>query len=237
MARRTAAQIRAQARARNRMQLAITRAKTHSAGPSLQRIHEADRALTKRMVDLHARWLRHEISSTDYHREHQKLDRRQLALKKFMRIQHFRRGDIIEGPHGHRRVVDGIYMNSDGYGARIGYRTIDSRGVRDMWPAEVVRRRVGHVNGYGNATRGTRFGNGLPSNPSDPQSRYPAPKFKLGQRVCRIDNHKWHGKVSFIGNYDDVIGGYRYKIQEPDGTRLWWNEMSMRRVPRKKRSV
>jgi hypothetical protein len=40
------------------------------------------------------------------------------------------------------------------------------------------------------------------------------------------------GKISFIGSYDDVIKGYRYKVLEPDGTRLYHNEGSLRLVRR-----
>jgi hypothetical protein len=59
----------------------------------------------------------------------------------------------------------------------------------------------------------------------------PAPKFRVGDRVARKDGSQ-RGEVSYIGSYDDLIKGYRYKVLEPDGTRLFWNEGSMRRVRR-----
>jgi len=64
----------------------------------------------------------------------------------------------------------------------------------------------------------------------EPQrTRDPEPKFRIGDLVERIDNPKSHGKVSFIGQYDEVIGGYRYKVLESSGSRIYWNEGSMRR--------
>lgn len=59
-------------------------------------------------------------------------------------------------------------------------------------------------------------------NPGDP-----APKFRIGERVVR-DDGSMAGMVSFIGDYDPYIGGYRYKVQQDDGGRIYWNESSTR---------
>jgi hypothetical protein len=56
---------------------------------------------------------------------------------------------------------------------------------------------------------------------------HPAPKFKVGDNVIRKDG-SGRGEVSYIGSYDDLIKGYRYKVLEPSGVRLYWNEGGMR---------
>ncbi len=58
------------------------------------------------------------------------------------------------------------------------------------------------------------------------------PKFKLGDLVERAGYPTQRGEVSFIGPYDAFIGCYRYRVLEPSGTRLWWNETSMKRRAR-----
>jgi hypothetical protein len=59
--------------------------------------------------------------------------------------------------------------------------------------------------------------------------RPPKPKFELGDQVRDIDTGAT-GKVSFIGQYDSLIGGWRYRVLEPDGTRKYWNETRMELV-------
>ncbi len=55
----------------------------------------------------------------------------------------------------------------------------------------------------------------------------PRPKFKLGDWVkSRSTGHE--GEVSFIGEYDDFLGLYRYKVLEPSGRRNYWNEADMK---------
>jgi len=53
------------------------------------------------------------------------------------------------------------------------------------------------------------------------------PRFKAGDRVERDDGSA-RGEVAIVGNYDETIGGYRYKVQQDDGARIYWNESSMR---------
>lgn len=53
------------------------------------------------------------------------------------------------------------------------------------------------------------------------------PQFKAGDRVVRDDGSA-RGEVAIVGNYDEVIGGYRYKVQQDDGARIYWNESSTR---------
>lgn len=59
------------------------------------------------------------------------------------------------------------------------------------------------------------------------------PKFKVGDRV-RIHGES-PGVVSYVGEYDSYIGQYRYKVQEPGGTRLTWNENSLSAMRRRRR--
>lgn len=59
----------------------------------------------------------------------------------------------------------------------------------------------------------------------------PEPRFKVGDHVER-DDGSMTGVVTYIGQYDELIGGYRYKVQEPSGVRLFWNETSMRKLNR-----
>jgi hypothetical protein len=59
----------------------------------------------------------------------------------------------------------------------------------------------------------------------------PRPKFKVGDRVKDKEVSRT-GVVVHVHSYDDVIGGYRYKVQEADGTRLYWNEPTMLLVRR-----
>lgn len=69
----------------------------------------------------------------------------------------------------------------------------------------------------------------------------PDPKFRLGDIVSRdIGNpvyRRQRGEVSFIGDYDDYLGQYRYKVLDDNGSRTFWNENSMVLVrrPRKRR--
>ena len=57
-----------------------------------------------------------------------------------------------------------------------------------------------------------------------------APKFKIGERVKIMDGGKVidSGVVSFVGQYDDYLGEYRYKVQTATG-RKNWNESSLAR--------
>jgi hypothetical protein len=57
----------------------------------------------------------------------------------------------------------------------------------------------------------------------------PKPKFKLGDKVKDKDGSR-EGEVSFVGEYDAHIGGYRYKVKESNGKRQNWNEDSMVKV-------
>jgi hypothetical protein len=65
----------------------------------------------------------------------------------------------------------------------------------------------------------------------------PKPKFRYNDIVSWASGSlgRRRGKISFIGSYDDYIKGYRYKVLEPDGTRLYHNEGSLRLVRRAKR--
>lgn len=61
----------------------------------------------------------------------------------------------------------------------------------------------------------------------------PSPKFKIGQYVEDIEAHNGNtrpGRVMFTGSYDDLIGGYRYKVQTQDGHVLYRDEPSLRRI-------
>lgn len=69
-------------------------------------------------------------------------------------------------------------------------------------------------------------------NPGDPK-----PKFKYGDYVRQADNPNMVGEISFIGSYDAFIGGYRYKVLEPNGTRNFWNEGSMVKLTNKARTA
>jgi hypothetical protein len=60
----------------------------------------------------------------------------------------------------------------------------------------------------------------------------PKAKFRLGERVIDKDGSR-SGEVSFVGEYDAFIGGYRYKVQEDNGTRHYWNETSLSHAPKK----
>lgn len=57
----------------------------------------------------------------------------------------------------------------------------------------------------------------------------PRPKFKIGDQVSDADGTR-HGRVDYVGRYDDYLGGYTYKVREPSGTRNTWNETSMVKV-------
>lgn len=54
----------------------------------------------------------------------------------------------------------------------------------------------------------------------------PKPKFKLGDKVKDKDGSR-EGEVSFVGQYDEYINQYRYKVKEKSGKRHTWNEGSM----------
>lgn len=58
----------------------------------------------------------------------------------------------------------------------------------------------------------------------------PRPKFTYGDFVKHKDVPTMRGTVSFIGEYDEFLGGYRYKVEEPSGRRVTWNESSMVKV-------
>ena len=62
----------------------------------------------------------------------------------------------------------------------------------------------------------------------------PRPKFQLGDYVVDVDGSR-RGEVSFVGEYDPYIGGYRYKVLEQNGRRHFWNEKSMRKFPKSAR--
>jgi hypothetical protein len=62
-------------------------------------------------------------------------------------------------------------------------------------------------------------------NPGDPK-----PKFRLGDKVLSTLNPKMLGEVSFIADYDEWLGQYRYKVLEPNGTRHHWNEGNMKKI-------
>ena len=57
-------------------------------------------------------------------------------------------------------------------------------------------------------------------------AREPEPRFRLGDQVRDVDGSR-QGTVSFVGQYDELIGGYRYRVLEADGTRKFWNETNM----------
>ncbi len=64
----------------------------------------------------------------------------------------------------------------------------------------------------------------------------PAPKFKVGDKVEDIEKeNRRRGEVSFIGSYDDVIDGYRYRVLESNGSRVYWNEGNMQKIKRSRR--
>lgn len=60
-------------------------------------------------------------------------------------------------------------------------------------------------------------------------ARVPGPMFRVGDRVERDDGSE-RGEIAIVGNYDETIGGYRYKVQQDDGARIYWNESSTRPV-------
>lgn len=59
----------------------------------------------------------------------------------------------------------------------------------------------------------------------------PPPKFKVGDTVKDTEVSRM-GIVVHVAGYDDLLHGYRYKVQESDGTRLYWNEPKMRLIRR-----
>lgn len=60
--------------------------------------------------------------------------------------------------------------------------------------------------------------------PSRPE---PKPKFQLGDYVRDKESRGWEGVVSYIGDYDQALRGFRYKVTQQDGVRTTWNERSM----------
>jgi hypothetical protein len=75
--------------------------------------------------------------------------------------------------------------------------------------------------------------NASPSRRHRARGTMPARKFELGDYVIDKDGSR-EGVVSYVGDYDDYIGGYRYKVKEPDGTRKYWSETTMRLKPNHK---
>lgn len=60
------------------------------------------------------------------------------------------------------------------------------------------------------------------------QRALPKPRFCVGDPVMRRDDPQRHGEVTHVNlNYDEVIGGYRYKVLEPSGAHTYWNEGGM----------
>lgn len=58
---------------------------------------------------------------------------------------------------------------------------------------------------------------------------YKKPKFKIGDKVQDKGGLRT-GVVGHVGAYDEFLGGYRYKVQEPGGPRNNWNEKSMVKI-------
>lgn len=52
------------------------------------------------------------------------------------------------------------------------------------------------------------------------------PRFSLGDKVVITDLNR-SGVISFVGQYDDHIGQYRYKVSDEVGQRKTWNENSL----------
>jgi hypothetical protein len=77
---------------------------------------------------------------------------------------------------------------------------------------------------FENALIASRIASRVAGNKGDPK-----PKFKLGDKVKDKDGSR-EGVVSFVGEYDSYIKGYRYKVKEPSGKRQYWNETSMVKV-------
>jgi hypothetical protein len=60
-------------------------------------------------------------------------------------------------------------------------------------------------------------------------SGVPKPEFKLGDKV-NIMGTGWNGTISFIGEYDNYVGSYRYKVLETNGTRKWWHGSALQLI-------
>lgn len=59
------------------------------------------------------------------------------------------------------------------------------------------------------------------------RSAPPTPRFSAGDRVTRDDGSA-SGEIAIVGSYDESLGCYRYKVQQDNGSRIWWNESSTR---------
>jgi hypothetical protein len=103
-------------------------------------------------------------------------------------------------------VVNGKYQESGAYSANARGAADRDGNLSDYVPAEA------NANGRMHPRSGALG---------------PSPKFRAGQRVIRDDGSA-RGEVAIVGNYDETIGGYRYKVQQDGGGRIYWNESSMR---------
>lgn len=60
----------------------------------------------------------------------------------------------------------------------------------------------------------------------NPAEKSPKNRFKIGDHVIDMqDESKRFGRVTFIGAYDDYVGAWRIKVEDPQGHQLWWNAM------------
>lgn len=77
-------------------------------------------------------------------------------------------------------------------------------------------------NWFGTVNYGTQYGN---KRPVREEAKEPKAKFKVGDKVERDDGSE-EGEIVAIGAYDDVIGGYRYRVKQKSGGTIFWNEGS-----------
>ena len=61
--------------------------------------------------------------------------------------------------------------------------------------------------------------------------REPRAKFRIGDHV-KIDGTDLHGRVSFVGSYDEHLGDRRYKVEDQHGGRKNWNGRGLTKVRR-----
>ena len=58
-------------------------------------------------------------------------------LREALRMPEFVAGDAVAGPRGSPLTIE-AWSRSESVGGAVYYHTIDSRGVRELWPAEAL---------------------------------------------------------------------------------------------------
>lgn len=157
--------------------------------------------------------------------------------------------------HTDGRRLDGLWMGGNGIavweGGKIHFSDLGSKAAQSVQKAvakEAPRNWIG---------AGSEWALPKRRNPLSPYARMqhkagfkapPKPKFKIGYYVEDNygdgDLHTRPGRVTFVGSYTEPYaayekggvayeghsGGYKYKVQEPDGRVLWRDEQRLRRI-------